>query len=245
MKAIVFAAGMGTRLKPFTDEHPKALLPLQGKPLLWFAIEKLKQAGIDEITVNVHHFAEQIVQYLKRNNFGVTIHISNETNELLDTGGALLKARQWLDGKEPFVAYNVDIFSSIDLKKLIKFHLEQRALATVAVRKRETSRYFLFSPEMVLMGWENTDTGEMMTVTPNVDYAARWAFSGIQVISPSIFSHISETGKFSLTPMYLRLAQNHNIVGYPDNSQYWLDVGKMGQVEIAEKWLASSPKSFR
>jgi NDP-sugar pyrophosphorylase family protein len=237
MRAIIFAAGMGTRLKPFTESHPKALFPLNGKPLLWYAINKLKEAGASSLVINVHHFASQIVEYLQNNDLGIPIHISDETTELLDTGGALLKAKEWLNHNEPIIAYNADILSSVNLTEALECHQKAEVLATLIVRKRETTRYFLFDPSMHLCGWRNTSTGEEILSNNSMNDLDQWAFSGIQILSPTIFNHITETGKFSVTPLYLRLAQSQKIVGYPDSSDFWLDLGKPGQVGIAETWL--------
>ena len=241
MKAIVFAAGLGTRLKPLTDHCPKALIKLNGQPLLWHSINFLKQSGIDEVVVNVHHFAGSIIDYLTKENFGITIHISDESDELLDTGGGLLKARIFLDDTKPFIACNVDIISSLDLKKAIEYHYLLDPLATLIVRRRETSRYLMFDEKMTLSGWENLETGEKRISTMAFDQSNPWAFSGIQIISPAIFNLITERGKFSITQLYIRLAENHKIIGFPDNSDFWLDLGKPGQITSAEKYLSDHP----
>jgi len=237
MKAIIFAAGLGTRLKPLTDHVPKALVKLNGQPLLWHSIQFLKRWGIEEVVVNVHHFADLIIDYLNEEDFGITIHISDERDELLDTGGGLLKARNFLDGHEPFVACNVDVISSVDLKKAIEYHDLHNSLATLIVRKRETSRYFMFDENMALSGWKNMETGEEKISNDGFSQSKPWAFSGIQILSPSIFNLIIEQGKFSIVPLYLRLAKTHKIMGYPDISNFWLDLGKPGQISIAEKYL--------
>lgn len=237
MKAIIFAAGLGTRLKPLTDKCPKALVKLNGKPLLWHSIMKLKLAGVTDITVNVHHFAESVISYLGSENFGVSIHVSDESDFLLDTGGGIMKARPFLDGCEPFIACNVDVISSVDLNKVIEFHNENKPLVTLIVRKRETSRYFMFDQKMRLSGWKNMVSGEEIISNAGFQQSSPFAFSGIQVISPSIFNLITEDGKFSITPLYLRLAQQNVILGYDDHSDFWLDLGKPGQIEIAEEYL--------
>ncbi|HNW50666.1 MAG TPA: nucleotidyltransferase family protein [Prolixibacteraceae bacterium] len=238
MKAIVFAAGLGTRLKPLTDHCPKALVRLNGQPLLWHTIHFLKKQGIDEVVVNVHHFARMIKEYIETEEFGIPVHISDESDELLDTGGGLLKARQFLEGSEPFVACNVDIITAVDLKKVIEYHKQNRPIATLVVRDRETSRYFLFDEKMELTGWRNRSTGEIINARQALS-ENQLAFSGIQVISPSIFDLIAEKGKFSVVPLYLRLAKEHKILGYCDTSDFWLDLGKPGQLEIVEKYLSA------
>lgn len=237
MKAIIFAAGLGTRLKPLTDNCPKALVLLNGKPLLWHSISLLKKYGIDDITVNVHHFSKDIIKYLSENEFNIRINISDESDFLLDTGGGLLKARHFLDGNEPFIACNVDIISSVDIGKLVEYHKENHAIATLVVKNRLTSRYFMFDDSMKLTGWANTTTGEEIISNEEFYNSQMFAFSGIQVLSPEIFDLIEEKGKFSITALYLRLAEKHTIKGWIDESEFWLDLGKPGQIEIAEKYL--------
>jgi NDP-sugar pyrophosphorylase family protein len=238
MKAIIFAAGLGTRLGVVTQATPKALVQLNGEPLLYHAIHKLKTAGVNELVINVHHFSDQVIQYLLSKSFGLTIHISDESGELLDTGGGLKKARPWLDGEEPFIAWNVDVISSLDLTEVVGYHNRIKPLATLVVRKRNTSRYFLFDQDMQLVGWKNSSTGEEVRSRPTLSPSENWAFSGIQVISPAIFDLIDESGKFSVTTLYLRLAKQYPVAGYPDSSEFWLDLGKPGQIEEAEKLLA-------
>jgi NDP-sugar pyrophosphorylase family protein len=238
MKAMIFAAGLGTRLRPLTDNKPKALVEVAGKTLLQRAIEKVSDAGFDEIVVNIHHFGGQIIDFLKKNdNFGLDIRISDERGELLDTGGGILKARQLLEGLEPFLVYNVDVLCSLDLKKLLEWHRKHKALATLVVRKRETARYLLFDKEMQLSGWTNSKTGEikMARQTPEV---GKFAFSGIHIIEPSIFPLITETGKFPIIPMYLRLAAQNAVYGFEDTSGLWMDLGKPGQLKVAEEMLS-------
>lgn len=237
MKAIIFAAGLGTRLHPLTNKKPKALVELNGKPLLYHAIVRLKKAGIHEIVVNVHHFADQILNYIHNNDFGITMHISDERDELLDTGGGILKAQHLLTDNAPFIAYNVDIITSLNLKSLIEFHQYNTPLATLAVRHRETSRYLMFDADKHLTGWKNVSTNEKIISRSTFENSESLAFSGIQIISQDIFSLIKKEGKFSIVPLYLELAKKHRILGYADNSDFWIDLGKPGQIELAEKWL--------
>jgi NDP-sugar pyrophosphorylase family protein len=239
MKALIFAAGMGTRLKPLTDNCPKALVHLNGKPLIWYAINNLKRAGIGEVVVNIHHHALMLSNYLLKTDFGLPVHISDESALLLDTGGGLLKARPFLDGDEPFIAINVDVISSLDLREVMEFHQNSDPLATLVVRNRETGRLFLFDEDMHLSGWKNFITGEEKAATEKFYSSHPFAFSGIHVISPSIFDLITETGMFSIVELYLRLAKDNIIMGYNDTSDFWLDLGKPGQLEIAEEYLAT------
>ncbi|MEI6682050.1 MAG: nucleotidyltransferase family protein [Bacteroidota bacterium] len=227
MKAMILAAGLGTRLKPFTDLHPKALFEVEGKTLLEHSLLHLKHAGIHEVIINVHHFAVQIIDFLRQHeNFGLKITISDETGELLETGGGVKKAAWFFTGNESAVIRNVDILSDLDLLAMELFHRESHALATLAVRDRQTSRYLLFDRSMQLCGWENITTGERK-ISRDAPLLSPFAFSGIQVISPEIFSSVTEKGRFSLTGMYLRLAAGQKILGYLDEGKIWKDVGRM------------------
>lgn len=237
MKAIIFAAGLGTRLQPLTNNCPKALVQLNGKPLIWYAINKLIDAGVSEIIVNIHHYGEQILDYFAGQHLPVPVFFSDERHILLDTGGGLLKAKPYLEDSSPIIAYNVDIISSVILKEVIAFHQSQKSLATLVVRNRETSRYLHFDEQMQLTGWKNHQTGEEKICRSNFDTLKPYAFSGIQVLSPEIFNLITETGKFSIIDLYLRLAKNEQITGFLDESDFWIDLGKKGQIEEAEKQL--------
>jgi NDP-sugar pyrophosphorylase family protein len=239
MKAIIFAAGLGTRLKPLTDYCPKAMVMLNGQPLLWHSIKFLKRWGISEVVVNVHHFADAMIDYLVKEDFGIPIHISDERNELLDTGGGLLKAQKFLDGSEPFIACNVDVISSVNLMEAIDYQIKNNPLATLIVRKRDTNRNFMFDENMILSGWINSESGEEKISNQAFSTSIPFAFSGIHVISPRIFDLVTEVGKFSITTPYLRLAQQNKIMGYLDKSDFWLDLGKPGQITIAEEYLST------
>lgn len=231
MKAMIFAAGLGTRLRPLTDNMPKALVPVAGKPMLERVILRLKEAGFDDITVNIHHFGEQIIDFLRaNNNFGVTVHISDERGMLLDTGGGIRKARPYLDGNEPFLVHNADILSDIDLAAFYRHHAESDAEATLLVSERKTSRYLLFDDRHYLHGWINEATGEVKPegfVYKREDYHAL-AFGGMHVISPSLFRYMNEhwTGKFSIIPFYLSVCREARIQGYPLQGFQWFDIGK-------------------
>ena len=241
MKAMIFAAGLGTRLKHLTGLKPKALVEVNGKPLLEHAINKLRHYGYSDIIINVHHFAEQIKDYLKhKNNFGVNIEISDESNQLLDTGGGLKKASWFFNDNKPFLVHNVDVLSDIDLTILYQSHIKNNPVATLAVRQRKTSRYFLFDDKLSLCGWKNIDTGELKISKDKVDELIPLAFSGIQVLNPEIFKLINETGKFSLTDLYLRLATYNHITGLPHNRGYWFDLGKPENITEAEILLKQS-----
>ena len=232
-KAMILAAGLGTRLRPITHSIPKALVKVGGRTLLEGAIRHFADYGVKEIMINVHHFADQVKQYLDQNrNFSLNITISDERDQLLDTGGGLKKASWFFAGNDPFFVRNVDIISDLDLHSMMEHHLQSHALATLAIRNRETSRYFLFDPDHRLCGWTNLKTGEkILSLEPSVNLEM-FAFSGIQILSPEIFAMITEEGKFSLTSLYLRLAKDHFIKGFQDRGSIWRDVGKsIGEID--------------
>jgi NDP-sugar pyrophosphorylase family protein len=236
VKALLFAAGLGTRLKEHTQDKPKALVSLAGKPLLQHAIEYLKNNGISDITINVFHFADQVISFLEDNDsFGLNIHISDERDQLLETGGGLKKASTFLTGNEPILIYNVDVISNLDLNVLLNYHLKQNSLATLVVRKRETSRYLMFDQNMLLAGWKNFSTGEtVISRADSFENAQPMAFCGIHIIEPELLKLITEEGRFPIMDLYLRLAKDHPIKAYVDTSSIWLDLGKPEQLQAAE-----------
>ncbi len=232
MKAMIMAAGLGTRLKPLTDTRPKVLMNAGPYTLLEFAIHKLKSAGFDELIINVHHFAPMVVDYLhKNNNFGCHISISDESEALLDTGGALAKAAWFFDDDKPFLIYNADIVGDMDLGAFYRAHLSGNSLATLSVRSRKTSRYLLFDTDMRLCGWENIATGEKRMPIPETEIRP-FAFSGIHAISPQLLP-LLDTGRFSIIDTYLKLAAAHHIVGWVDHSSLWADAGKPESLGLA------------
>lgn len=239
VKALLFAAGLGTRLQEYTQNKPKALVSLADKPLLEHAVEHLKEFGITDLTINVFHFAEQIIRFVnEHHSFGIDIHISDESGQLLDTGGGLKKAGSFLKGKEPILIYNVDVISNLDLNILQNYHLEQKALATLVVRPRSTSRYLMFDDRMQLVGWKNFSSGETRISRENAFANARpLAFSGIHIIRPELLDLISEEGKFPIMDLYLRLAKDHLIKGFIDESDLWMDLGKPDQLKAAEEYF--------
>lgn len=235
MKAMIFAAGMGTRLKPFTDKHPKALAMVNDKSLLQRNIEYLKSYGLTDVIINVHHFSEQIEEFLKEHdNFGCTITISDERGELLETGGGLLKVADKLQGLDSFLVMNVDILTNLDLESLIYAHNSSDNLVTLAVTDRESSRYLLFNRQNILCGWKNTKTGELKIARQEDELVAK-AFSGIHVINPKIFSLIKQRGKFSIIDTYLDLSANYAIKAYDHSCDVLIDVGKPEAITKAEK----------
>jgi NDP-sugar pyrophosphorylase family protein len=243
MKAMILAAGLGTRLRPLTDTLPKALAPVNGKPLLEHQILKLKEAGFRELVINVHHFADQIIDFLIANDhFGVKIKISDERDYLLDTGGAIKHAAGYLQGDEPFLVHNVDILSDANLTGLYERHLRSDALATLLVSERETSRRLLFDGDNRLSAWRNRDTGEIKSFYPGFEPRKyrEYAFAGIHVLSPSVFEWMEEwTGRFPVIHFYLSVCTRVPVYGYPVEGLSLTDVGKTASLEKAEEWLRS------
>jgi N-acetyl-alpha-D-muramate 1-phosphate uridylyltransferase len=240
MKAMIFSAGLGSRFKPWTDKHPKALAPVNGKSLLQRNIEYLQQYGIKDVIVNVHHFAEQIIHAIKSNNgWASNIIISDETNEVLETGGGLLKAKDLFTPGEKFVTCNVDILTDLDINKLLSFHEKNKSLISFGVTNRKTSRYFLFDENNRLCGWRNTKTSEERIALPSpsgegAGVRHQKAYSCVVVFEYDIFKLIPFTGKFSLVDVYLNLAKDHLIVGYDHSGDRFVDVGKPESVSVAE-----------
>jgi len=237
---MIFAAGLGTRLKPLTDHMPKALVPVAGKPILEHVIGKLKAAGFDEVVINVHHFADQIIDFLKeKDNFGIRIWISDESEELLDTGGGIKKAAPYFD--EPFLVHNADILSNIDLKAMYNYHLTSSNDATLLVSPRKTVRYLLFDEGNRLQGWVNKDTlqtkPEGLVYHPEVQ--KEYAFGGIHVISPTLFKYMGDgwTGKFSIMDFYLRTCHEAQLGGYVKEDLQLIDIGKPDTLAKAEDFI--------
>lgn len=235
MKAMILAAGLGTRLKPFTDNHPKALAIVNGKTLLQRNIEYLSSFGIKDVIINVHHFANQIIDLVKKNNgFGSNILISDETDQVLETGGGLLKVKSFFENNEAFVLMNVDILTDLDMGKMIDQHLSSKVLATLATSNRKTSRYLLFDDLDTLCGWRNTKSGEQKISKEAAKYFEK-AFSGIHIISPEIFTLIKLTGKFSIIDVYMNLCKTHAIMGFDHSTSKFIDVGKPESIAKAEE----------
>lgn len=247
MKAFLLAAGLGTRLKPFTDHHPKALATVNGKTVLEWNIQKMQKFGINEFVINVHHFPEQIIKFLEENNgFGSRYFISDESECLLETGGALLHAKPFLENTDHILMMNVDIISNIDLKQLIQFHLVHQPLATLAVQKRNSSRQLLFQEndrdELVLKGWKDNQNNlykpsNFVSNDASIEYKER-AFSGIQIINSDIFNELTHQGKFTIIDAYLDLMTRQPILGYDHTGDIMLDIGSAEKLAEAEKILS-------
>ena len=231
---MIFAAGLGTRFKPWTDKHPKALARVNGKNMIQRNIEYLQQYGIRNVIVNVHHFADQVVDAVKQNDgWGSEIVVSDETDALLETGGGLLKAKDLFNERERFITCNVDILTDLNLDQLIAFHEKHKPLISFAVTDRKTSRYFLFDEDNRLCGWRNVKTGEERIVIQKTGLIEK-AYSCVVVFEPDIFSLIPFSGKFSLVEVYLKLAADHLILGYDHTGDRFVDVGKPESIAIAE-----------
>jgi len=233
MKAMIFAAGLGTRFKPWTDKHPKALALVNGKTLLQRNIEYLQKYGITDVVVNVHHFADQIIKAINDNNgWGSQVTISDETDEVLETGGGLLKAKQYLKD-EPFITVNVDILTDANLKDFLITHQQENAVITLAVTDRKTQRYLLFNKYNRLCGWRNTDTQKEKIAVQADEYEEK-AYSGIAIFEPVVFDAITQTGKFSLIDVFLTVAPQSKIAGYNHSESHVIDVGRPESVPLAE-----------
>jgi NDP-sugar pyrophosphorylase family protein len=249
MKAMIFAAGIGSRLKPFTDSHPKALVSVGGKPMLRRVIEKIKDAGISEITINVHHFANQIIEYLnENNNFDVDISISNESNLLLDTGGGIIAAERYLNGTDYVLLHNADILTDFRIKDMIDTHINSGNDATLLVANRKTSRYLLFDDTQRMCGWINTKTNEIKPTGIASDKYDMLAFGGVHIISKSILDELNKYATdnnltnvpFSIMKFYINACNKLKLGAYfqPEGSK-WFDVGRPETLNAAEIALSA------
>jgi N-acetyl-alpha-D-muramate 1-phosphate uridylyltransferase len=231
MKAMILAAGLGTRLKPLTDAKPKALIDVGGYTMLELSIKYLKKFGIREIIINVHHFADQIIQYLEaRNFFDLKIEFSDERSSLLETGGAIKHASWYLKNNEPFVLMAGDVLTDLDLLSMLSFHKIKKPLVTLAVKNRETSRSLIFDMQMKLVGWKNNQTGETKgQYAGDENYAM--GFSGIHIIEPDIFDLIVENGAFPIVDLYLRLMDSQPILGFRHDDSKWIEFGRTERLQ--------------
>lgn len=262
MKAMIFAAGFGTRLKPLTDTCPKALVKVGNKPMLQHTIEHLIKYGFDEIIINIHYLGNQITAFLQQHNyFNIRIEISDETDLILETGGGLLKAQHFFDDEKPFLICNADVFTNINLQNFYTFHEQNNALATLAVRNRKSSRVLLFDEKNKLQGWQNFKNDEVKfpalfsdstthyfdadnVIFADSEYdkiknAKQFAFSGYQIISPTIFKHPTRNGIFSMIDWYIDICAQQTIVGYEHDDDVWIDIGSPEQLQKANEYCAS------
>jgi NDP-sugar pyrophosphorylase family protein len=237
MKAMIFAAGLGKRLGNITEKIPKALVDINGKTVLQMAAEKCTQFGFDDIIINVHHFADMVEKEVKRlNKTGLRISVSNERDMLLENGGGLYKARDFFDNT-PFLLYNVDIISDLDLSLLYKLHIEKRGLATLAVRHRPGKRFLLVDKSGQLKGWRNISTGEEILTGESSEGLSEIAFSSMHIVEPEIFNYMHE-GIYSMIDLYLKLAKEHQIYTLKHDEGYWIDVGTPESLDYVRKLLS-------
>lgn len=238
---MILAAGLGSRLKPWTNHHPKALAIVNGKSLLQRNIEYLQRFGIKEVVVNVHHFADQIIEAIQNNNgWGSKVILSDETEEVLETGGGFLNAAPLFYDANPIVLINVDILTDLNLQAMISYHQEKKPLATLATTNRETSRYFLFDEGNNLCGWKNVNTGEERPRNPlKGEQKTARAFSGIHIVEARIFSLIKQRGKFSMVDVYMDIMQNQTIKSFDHSENRFIDVGKAESIAKAEILFSS------
>ena len=226
MKAMIFAAGLGTRLRPLTNDRPKALVEVKGTPLLEITIKRLIHFGVKEIIINIHHFADKIQQFLAdNNNFGIRIETSHEVEKPLETGGGLKKAAWFFDDNKPFVICNADILSSIDIAQMYQQHCESGALATYAIQKRDTSRYMLHNTEGVMCGWMNTKT-KTIKMSRFAAELGMYSFSCFHIVSPEIFKTTPSEDFFTIIDWYLNIGNQYTIMGYRHDDDIWCDIGK-------------------
>jgi NDP-sugar pyrophosphorylase family protein len=244
---MILAAGLGTRLRPLTGDRPKALVAVAGRTLLEITLARLRSFGIHEVIINTHHFADLVADYLrKHDNFGMQVTISDE-KILLDTGGGLKHAAHFFlsagNPDEPFLVHNVDVLSTIDFDRMLRFHLDRDALATLAVKNRPTSRYLLFDKDRRLCGRRAGLDGPLELARPVEEFQA-FAFCGVHMLSPRIFELIEETGVFSIIPVYLRLAQKERVTGFPADEYYWRDLGRPEHISEATRDISDGTYPF-
>jgi NDP-sugar pyrophosphorylase family protein len=243
MKAMILAAGKGTRLGKITENIPKVLVDINGRSVLHLAVEKCTASGFDDIIINVHHFADMVEEEVKRlSKMGFRITISDERAMLLETGGGLYKARGFFDS-DPFLLYNADIVTDLDLSEIYRFHKKTNGVATLSVRNRKGNRYFLVNKKGMLRGWCNKATGERIITGSEKEEVHEIAFSGIHIINPEIFKFMSE-GIYTMTALYLKLAQSGNIFTYRYDDGYWYDIGTPENLEVVRKQLFSEKRNF-
>jgi len=235
MRAMIFAAGLGTRLMPLTKNRPKALVTVNGTPLLEIAIENLKAQGVTDIIINVHHFADQIIAFVKEKKFfDINIEFSHEKKKLLNTGGGLKKALPFFDVGKPFIIWNADIISTVDLGKMLEKHQKENAIATLLTRHRNTSRYLIFDEHNVLTGWANMIEGKIkLSKLEKAKERRLLAFGGIHIVSPEIVKYMPDEKVFSIIDVYLEAAKEEKLIGFLDNEIEWIDVGRVENVEPA------------
>jgi NDP-sugar pyrophosphorylase family protein len=247
MKAMIFAAGLGTRLKPLTNNKPKALVEIGGITLLEVVIRKLIFYDCKDIIINIHHFADDIIQFVHDNNsFGINILFSDEREKLLETGGGLKKAKHFFDDGKPFLVCNADVMTDLNIKELYKAHLNNNSIATIAVQNRSTSRYFLFDKNDDLCGWTNVKTGAIkMSKSIDIKTTKKLALSTTHIIDPKIFEYLPEADYFSMVDLYLEVAKHESIKAYVHDADLLMDIGKIEELDKAENAVENVLKSIQ
>jgi NDP-sugar pyrophosphorylase family protein len=237
MKAMIFAAGLGTRLAPFTNDRPKAMVEVAGKPMLQMQIERLRDFGFNYIVINVHHFANQIIDFIKSNDFGVEIQISDESDLLLNTGGGLKNVKKYFNPGDVFLLHNVDIFSDIDLKQFFTHHINSQNVCSMAVKHRQSSNYLLFDSDQKLCGWRSYKTDSRIIAVEKESFD-EMAFSGIYMFDYSIFDLMQKDGAFTIIPELLEIAKTQAIGAWVHDNNFMLDLGKPEAITECESYLA-------
>ena len=237
MEAMILAAGLGTRLRPLTNDRPKALVEVNGTTLLEYNLRRLIDFGFNKIEINVHHFPDMVIDSVRQRNFDAEIMFSDERELLMDTGGALKKAAPLFSGKEPVLIHNVDILSTLDLGEIYRKHLENKALATLLVSKRNTSRQLLFDKKQQLVGWHNSSNNETLWSDKPAETFDTMAFSGIHIVNPELFDLLPPVAPYPVIPEYLKLAKHHKILAFSHLAKQWIDVGKPETLKLAEKFM--------
>ncbi len=236
MKAFILSAGLGSRLAPLTNNKPKALVEVNGKPMLQNLIERLKQQGFDELCINIHHFGDRVLEFLQRHqHFGVNITISDERAQLLDTGGAIVKASAFFNGDEPVLVHNVDVFTDMDFVGFIAEHQKSGAMVSLVIRNRASSRKLLFDKQNLLTGWKHLENNEVKWVDKPVGEVVERAYSGIYVAAPSYPKKLMGKGSFSIIDEWLRMAKHDAIRGVEYNEGFWFDLGSVDKIAEAER----------
>jgi len=237
MEAMILAAGLGTRLRPLTNDRPKALVEVNGITLLEYNMRRLIGFGFNKIVINIHHFPDMVIDFVRQRNFEAEILFSDEREQLLDTGGALKKAAALFSGKEPVLIHNVDILSTLDLGEIYRKHLGNKALATLLVSKRDTSRQLLFDKNQQLVGWHNSSNNETLWSDRTVEIFDSMAFSGIHIVNPELFDLLPPAAPYPIIPEYLKIGKYHKILAFSHLAEEWLDVGKPETLKLAEKFI--------
>jgi len=243
MKAMILAAGLGTRLGKQTAEKPKALVEINGITMLESLVERLKEQGIKKIVINIHHHGQQVIDFVEqKENFGIEISFSDERNELLDTGGAIKKASSFFQGEEPVLVHNVDIYSEINLKDLLEYHREMNSFATLCVRRRTSGRVLIFKDNNQLAGWANLDECSYKWVKEPLNLFEAFAYNGVFLAEPQFAASMPFEGKFSIIDCWLEMAKNRKITAWVDESPVWFDFGTTEKIKIAEQYLKNKTK---